>query len=130
MSGKVLGSFWLCLGLLLMMPSGWAQYGEEMTTATEDVEIGVRRQGVVHNIAGDRRVERVAGGLYEPEGLDIYLKRHIEQLAGQITHLETQVTEMKEDLRVIREAIIREEPKSVQADTLKAKKPQPTTLVS
>lgn len=48
---------------------------------------GVKKHGVVHNIAEDRRVEKV-GGLYEPEGLDIYMKRHLDTLESQVRALE------------------------------------------
>jgi hypothetical protein len=110
-----------------MIPNGWAQYGEE--AKTEEVEIGVKRQGVVHNIAEDRRVERIAGGLYEPEGLDIYLKRHIDKLTGQITGLETQVTEMKADLKVIRQ-MVQEKPENAQPSANEKPKNPQSTIVS
>ncbi len=53
----------------------------------EDADQGVKKYGVVFDIASDRRVEK-AGGIYQPEGLDKYIKRLTDDLAARITALE------------------------------------------
>jgi len=45
----------------------------------DDEKKGVLAAGVIHNIAPDRKVERV-GGIMQPEPLDLYLKRLFEQM--------------------------------------------------
>jgi hypothetical protein len=68
---------------------------------------GVKKYGVVHNIAEDRIFENI-GGLHEPEGLDKYMKRHfdslqlkINELSGEIRALTMQVNDVKKKLDVI-----------------------------
>ncbi|MBI3306469.1 MAG: hypothetical protein HYZ84_01495 [Candidatus Omnitrophica bacterium] len=56
----------------------------------DDAESGVVRHGVTHNIAADRKVEKV-GGIYEPEGLDKYLKRKFDELGEKIDKLSQKV---------------------------------------
>ncbi len=48
---------------------------------------GVKQYGVVFDIAKDRKVEN-AGGLYQPEGLDKYMKRLTDDLGLKIAALE------------------------------------------
>ncbi|MBU9889687.1 MAG: hypothetical protein KTQ49_07455 [Candidatus Omnitrophica bacterium] len=59
---------------------------------------GVRRLGVTWNIAEDRRIEN-DGGLYQPEGLDKYMKRLVDGLSARIDRLaqENQALEGKID---------------------------------
>jgi len=63
----------------------------------ESAREGVKKYGIVHNIAEDRRVEKV-GGLYEPEGLDIYVKRHLDSLAAEIKGLESRLDAMNKKI--------------------------------
>ena len=70
----------------------------------QDQEEGVKKYGVVHNIAEDREVIKV-GGQYEPEGLDKYMKRkfdqlfsQIESLEGKINNLTSQISELKQKI--------------------------------
>lgn len=96
----------ICLVLLLgiTMPHLWAfqSIAEDVDTETE--ARGVQSHGVIHNIAKDRRVERI-GGLYQPEGLDIYLKRHLDVIQTQMKQMENEMQQMREDLKVIRLAL-------------------------
>lgn len=51
-----------------------------------DDDVGIKKYGVVHNIAEDRKVEKV-GGIYEPESLDKYLKRRLDDVNGRVNEL-------------------------------------------
>jgi hypothetical protein len=62
---------------------------------------GVKAKGVVFNIAPDRQVINT-GGIYEPEGLDIYLRRHIDRLYEEIGVLRDQVKELNQGIKEIR----------------------------
>lgn len=68
-------------GILCLFTAGpvWAD-------ADENKNSGVSRYGVTHNIAQDRKVEKV-GGIYEPEGLDKYMKRKFDDLEAKINGL-------------------------------------------
>ena len=64
------------LSLLIGVPfCGYAQ--------TQDLDEGIEKVGVIHNIAGDRLVENV-WGIYQPEGIDKYMKRRFDQVEGDI----------------------------------------------
>ena len=56
---------------------------------------GVKEKGVVHNIAEDREVEQV-GGIYQPEGLDKYLKRKFDKLNEKVDGLEEKIAGLGE----------------------------------
>jgi hypothetical protein len=75
---------WMGLGMV-MVAVYFAAYARAQS--------GESRYGVIHNIAEDREVERV-GGIYEPEGLDKYMKRKFDELHGRLD-------EMGERLKVI-----------------------------
>ena len=49
-------------------------------------DASVRKLGVAWNIAEDRKMENI-GGVYEPEGLDKYVKRYFEQLSSKVDQL-------------------------------------------
>ncbi len=53
----------------------------------EEESAGVKAAGVVHNIAPDRKVEKI-GGVMQPEPLDLYIKRLIDHLSEQISQLD------------------------------------------
>ena len=92
----------LCLGFIL---------GIVLFSSTAHAEdAGQKKYGVVQNIAEDRAVERV-GGIYEPEGIDKYMKRRFDMLADQmnkmdsrLTHVEDQVAEVLARLEEMKEA--------------------------
>jgi hypothetical protein len=69
-------------------------------SAQEETDKGVKKFGTVHNIADDRRIEKI-GGLYEPEGLDKYMKRLFDGLQARIAGIETQVARMEKQLQEI-----------------------------
>ncbi len=46
-------------------------------------DASVRKLGVAWNIAEDRKMENI-GGIYEPEGLDKYMRRYFEQLSAKV----------------------------------------------
>ena len=56
----------------------------EMVGSEKDVS--VRKLGVAWNIAEDRKMENISG-IYEPEGLDKYMKRYFEQLSSKVDQL-------------------------------------------
>lgn len=59
----------------------------EMTVS--DGDQSVKKLGMAWNIAEDRKIEN-DGGIYQPEGLDKYMKRLIENLSAQIDQLDKQ----------------------------------------
>ncbi len=81
-----------------------------VSSSVQAEEAGQKKYGVVQNIAEDRAVERV-GGIYEPEGIDKYMKRRFDMLADQmnkmdsrLTHVEDQVAEVLARLEEMKEA--------------------------
>lgn len=56
-------------------------------------EAGEKRYGVVQNIAEDRKVERV-GGIYEPEGLDKYMKRRFDAMDSRLDELNAKMDDL------------------------------------
>ncbi len=101
-------------GIVLVSCSAWAE------------EAGQKKYGVVQNIAEDRVVERV-GGIYEPEGIDKYMKRRFDMLADQLNKMDSRlaniesqitgiVTKMEEQERAAKE---KKEPLPVTAEERK-----------
>jgi len=64
---------------------------------SEAQEGGQKKYGVIHNIADDRLVERV-GGIYEPEGIDKYMKRKFDEVSAQIAGLERKMADVEQKL--------------------------------
>lgn len=58
---------------------------------------GVRKDGVIHNIAEDREVIKI-GGINEPEGLDKYMKRHFDQMDRRISGLEQKIDQINAEM--------------------------------
>lgn len=75
---------------------------------------GVKSHGVIHNIAEDRKVERI-GGIYEPEGLDKYMKRKFDAMSEKIDSLEAKVDQLTQE---------------VQKIAANKRRPSPGTLIS
>lgn len=67
-------------------------------------ESGVTKHGFVHNIADDRNVEKV-GGIYEPEGMDKYMRRKFEQVYDDIARLEGKIDGMQSQLESIEDKL-------------------------
>ena len=64
----------------------------------EEKESGVKRFGFVHNIAEDRQIERI-GGIYQPEGLDKYMKRKFDAMTAKIDELEKKVDRLNDTVQ-------------------------------
>ncbi len=60
-------------------------------------EKGVTHNGIVFNIAKDRKIEKI-GGLYEPEGIDKYVERKIDEVNVRIAVLEEKLNESNKKL--------------------------------
>ncbi len=58
---------------------------------------GIRKYGVVHNIADDRKVEKV-GGIYEPEGLDKYLQRRLDDVTARLDEFSEKLNKIDQKL--------------------------------
>jgi len=67
-------------------------------------EGGVRRYGVIYNIAQDRQVIKV-GGKYEPEGIDIYMKRLFDDMAQRFSDVESRVGQLEAKIEKLSSAI-------------------------
>lgn len=89
---KRLGMGIFCL-TLLALPAG-----------AEPEDGGQKKYGVVHNIADDRQLERV-GGIYEPEGLDKYMKRRFDGLGEQIGSVESRLAGLENQMAQILERL-------------------------
>lgn len=74
-----------------------------LSGAEEDQETGVKKYGVVHDIAEDRKINRV-GGIYEPEGLDRYLKRKFDTLFQKLDAVESRLRKVEENLSGLQES--------------------------
>jgi len=74
---------------------------------------GVTSHGVIYNIAEDRKIAKV-GAVSQPEGLDIYLKRHMDELSAQIKTLESKMESMQKDIQEIHESVLGENIENTQ----------------
>lgn len=107
--------FWIVIAASLWISTqAWAQEGDG----------GQKKYGVVHNIAEDRLVERV-GGIYEPEGIDKYMKRRFDDLAAQINRLDSRMAQMESQiariLKIAEAAVSEDEASSVSS----SQRPEP-----
>lgn len=78
--------------LLTVFSSSLYAYAEEEQNAAEPSETGVKSHGVVFNMASDRKIEKV-GGIYQPEDLDKYVDRRIDEISEKIDKLQKQLDE-------------------------------------
>ncbi len=62
-----------------------------------DEDQSVKKLGMAWNIAEDRNIEN-DGGIYQPEGLDKYMKRLISNLSAQIDQLDKQNQRLEKKL--------------------------------
>lgn len=74
-------------------------------------EGGQKKYGVIHNIAEDRQVERV-GGIYEPEGLDKYMKRRFDDIVTRLEALDSRLGAIEAELVSLREMMEQEQKES------------------
>jgi|GEM_PF-1806539 len=61
---------------------------------------GVLSHGVVFNIAKDRKIEKI-GGIYEPEGIDKYVERKVNELSERMAKFEAQLDQTNSKLDLI-----------------------------
>jgi len=63
-------------------------FGTGLQAATEvsSKDQSVQEVGVAWNMASDRKIEN-DGGIYQPEGLDKYMKRYFDQFSSKIDQL-------------------------------------------
>ncbi len=66
----------------------------------DEPEAGVKSHGVIQNISEDRQIERI-GGIYQPEGLDKYMKRKFDALNEKIAELEAKVDQLSVELKKV-----------------------------
>ncbi len=96
-----------------------------LTTASQAEDGGQKKYGVIHNIAEDRQVERV-GGIYEPEGIDKYMKRRFDDLAAQINRLDSRMAQMESQIA----RILQIAEAAVSEDDTQAETSEPRSMVS
>ncbi|MCM8774743.1 MAG: hypothetical protein NC930_00065 [Candidatus Omnitrophica bacterium] len=87
---SIRGGIFAC-GLSIMFLTGSLQ-------AQEDT--GVKKHGVVYNIAEDRELEKI-GGIYEPEGLDKYVKRKFDMVLQKMDDLDARMTNVEKELGIL-----------------------------
>ena len=85
----------VALALLAVLSGQCREAAAEMNASEKDVS--VRKLGVSWNIASDRKMENIAG-VYEPEGLDKYIKRYFDQLTEKVDELSMKVDQLSRKL--------------------------------
>jgi len=91
--------FALVIGIICMGLS--FQVMADMSASEKDSS--VRKLGVAWNIADDRKMEN-SGGIYQPEGLDKYMKRYFEQFSAKIDQLVEQNNRLEKKIDELRSA--------------------------
>jgi hypothetical protein len=86
----------------------------------EDEEGGQQKYGVIHNIADDRKVEKV-GGIYEPEGIDKYMKRRFDAMDERLGAIEGQIAQISADVKDLGKKIEESNKKKDEEATLVSK---------
>lgn len=91
------------LGALVLVNLAFVPAGSG-ADSDEDKEQGIKKYGVVFDMAEDRKINKV-GGIYEPEQLDKYMKRRFDSadtqlaaLSGKIDALQSGLEEMQKTL--------------------------------
>ena len=64
-------------------------------TGVSNQDESVKKLGVAWNIAEDRKIANYAG-VYQPEGLDIYMKRYFDQFSAKIDLLTQKIGQLSE----------------------------------
>jgi hypothetical protein len=84
------------LGAMLagMSQAVWA------TMEASEKDESVRKMGVAWNIAQDRKMENIAG-VYEPEGMDKYVKRYFDQLSAKLDELSAKIDKLSTQVAAI-----------------------------
>ena len=74
------------------------------SAAYAESEGGVKEHGVIHNIAEDRKVEKI-GGIYEPEALDKYLKRKFDDMSAQLTDMNQKLSSLSSEVKAVSDQV-------------------------
>lgn len=72
--------------LFLLLGLGVFSISLEAATQVPSKDEAVQEVGVAWNMASDRKIEN-DGGIYQPEGLDKYMKRYFDQFTAKIDQL-------------------------------------------
>ena len=83
---KVVAVFLMAV-MMGMSPAAWA------VMEASEKDASVRKLGVAWNIAEDRKMENISG-VYEPEGLDKYVKRYFDQLTAKVDELSSKIDKL------------------------------------
>jgi hypothetical protein len=70
------------------------------TMEASEKDESVRKMGVAWNIAQDRKMENIAG-VYEPEGMDKYVKRYFDQLSSKLDQLSAKIDKLSTQVAAI-----------------------------
>lgn len=84
-----------CVFLISVLSFAPACFGADDDDVDE--EKGVKKYGVVYDMASDRRINRI-GGVYEPEDLDKYMKRRFDSIDSQIGAISGKVDALQSSL--------------------------------
>ena len=93
--------------------------------AQDESSGGVKKDGVIHNIAEDREVIK-AGGINEPEGLDKYMKRHFDQLEAKVSSMEERMKSISDQMSKLSKAVQSQTRVLVNSGVLTNEQNQPT----
>ena len=97
MKNYFLVTFFIFLFLVVSPVS--LSYGEDGVK-----EGGVRKYGVIQNVAPDRQFERI-GGKYEPEGLDIYIRRLFDDVFLRVEGIEAKLDNLKKQVDQVQKQV-------------------------
>lgn len=79
-------------GILLSVGHGGILRAESGVSNQDE---SVKKLGVAWNIAEDRKIGNYAG-VYQPEGLDVYMKRYFDQFSAKIDLLTQKIAQLSE----------------------------------
>ncbi len=79
------------LVLFLLVPA--VSFAADDKKENESVKVN----GIVFNIAKDRKIEKI-GGVYEPEGIDKYVDRRMSEMTERLQRIEIQLDETNKKL--------------------------------
>lgn len=76
---------WILLGWVVMISPAFSE-----DVKNEETSEGVRDHGVLWNVAKDRKFVKV-GGVHNPEGLDIYVERKVNEMREDVARIEVKL---------------------------------------
>ncbi|OQA51110.1 MAG: hypothetical protein BWY44_01246 [Candidatus Omnitrophica bacterium ADurb.Bin292] len=68
--------------------------GLQAENYVSDKDESVKKMGVAWNIAEDRMIANYAG-VYQPEGLDVYMKRHFDLFTAKLDQLSAEINQLQ-----------------------------------